>query len=140
MIVPIWEAVRLSFYDWNGSNTADIKFLGLDNYVETFKGPIFFLSFQHNLYWLVFDLIVMVVPVLILAVMISRVRKGKLFFRAGFYMPAVLSLPVIAVLWGKIYDPLIGPINVILRAIGLDYLALEEHNERRNQPCHHLRV
>lgn len=124
MIVPIWEAVRLSFYDWNGSNTADIKFLGLDNYVETLKGPIFFLSFQHNLYWLVFDLIVMVVPVLILAVMISRVRKGKLFFRAGFYMPAVLSLPVIAVLWGKIYDPLIGPINVILRAIGLDYLAL----------------
>lgn len=124
MVIPIWEAIRLSFYDWNGSLTADLNFVGLRNYTETLGDPIFFLAFQHNVYWMVFDLIVMVLPVLLLAVMISKVKRGKLFFRAGYYLPAVLSLPVVAVLWGKIYDPLIGPINVFLRAIGLDFLAL----------------
>jgi raffinose/stachyose/melibiose transport system permease protein len=46
-----------------------------------------------------------------------------MFFRAGFYLPSVLSLAVVGVLWSKIYDPMMGPINVFLKSIGLESLA-----------------
>src|SRR5690606_31232645 len=46
------------------------------------------------------------------------------FFRTGFYLPAALSLPVVAVIWAKIYDPYIGPINALLKLLGLDNLAI----------------
>lgn len=121
MMFPVFEAIRLSLFDWNGSDLS-MNFVGLDNYVNSFKDDIFIQSLQHNVLWMVMDLALLVIPVLVLAVMISKIRKGKVFFRAGFYLPAVLSLPVVSVLWGKIYDPLIGPINVFLEMIGLGFL------------------
>src|SRR5690606_4763410 len=69
------------------------------------------------------SLVLMVIPTLILAVLISKVKRGKTFFRAGFYLPSVLSLAVVGVLWSKIYDPTMGPINTFLRSVGLDFLA-----------------
>jgi len=122
MIFPIGQAVRLSLYDWDGGSR-EMNFVGLDNYWLTLQDNVFIQALKHNVIWMVLDLILMVLPVLALAVMISRLDKGKLFFRAGFYLPAVLSLPVIGILWGKIYDPLIGPVNAILKAVGLEFLA-----------------
>jgi raffinose/stachyose/melibiose transport system permease protein len=130
LIYPIWEAIRISFYDWNGSGKAE-KYVGMGNYVKTLKDSVFVQALQHNVIWMIADLILMVVPILVLAVLISRVRKGMMFFRAGFYLPAVLSLPVISVLWGKIYDPLIGPINTVLNAVGLDFLAFNWLGDHR---------
>ena len=92
MTYPIWEAVRLSFFDWNGSGR-QMNFVGFDNYTTTLQDKIFIKSLQHNVVWMLLDLVIMVLPVLLLAVMISRVKKGMVFFRAGFYLPAVLSLP-----------------------------------------------
>lgn len=119
MLYPMFEAVRISFFDWDGFSP-NMNFIGLDNYVNTLNDKIFVLSLKHNLVWVVLDLFIIVIPVLVVAVLISRVQKGKLFFRAGYYLPAVLSLPVVGVLWGKMYDPNIGPINIFLKAIGLE--------------------
>jgi raffinose/stachyose/melibiose transport system permease protein len=123
MLFPIIEAFRLSLFDWDGASPA-MNFVGVDNYVNIMKDPIFLQSLNHNFYWMVVDLIIIVIPVLALAVLIGKLKKGKTFFRAGFYLPAVLSLPVVAVLWGKIFDPYIGPINVFLKNIGLENLAI----------------
>ncbi|SDO32989.1 raffinose/stachyose/melibiose transport system permease protein [Paenibacillus sp. yr247] len=123
MLYPMFEAVRLSFFDWNGSAPI-MNFVGLNNYIDILNDKVFILSLKHNIVWLVLDLVLLVIPVLLLAVMISKVKRGRLFFRTGFYLPAVLSLPVVSVLWGKIYDPMIGPINVILKSIGLNGLAI----------------
>ncbi|MFB9275772.1 carbohydrate ABC transporter permease [Cohnella cellulosilytica] len=122
MIYPMIEAIRLSLFDWDGSSP-DMNFIGLENYIETFQDKIFGLALKHNLLWVVLDLIIIVIPVLILAVLVGKVNKGKLFFRAGYYLPAVLSLPVVGVLWAKIYDPNIGPINIFLKAIGLESIS-----------------
>jgi raffinose/stachyose/melibiose transport system permease protein len=123
LLYPIIEAIRLSLFDWDGASIA-MKYVGLNNYINILKDPIFMQSLGHNFYWMLVDLIIIVIPVLALAVMIGKLKKGKTFFRAGFYLPAVLSLPVVAVLWGKIFDPYIGPINVLLTNIGLDSLAM----------------
>ncbi|WML26237.1 sugar ABC transporter permease [Neobacillus sp. OS1-33] len=122
MLYPMIDAVRFSFFDWDGAATS-MNFVGFDNYIKLTEDKIFLKSLGHNLLWVVLSLILMVIPTLILAVLISRVKKGKTFFRAGFYLPSVLSLAVVGVLWSKIYDPIMGPINVFLKSIGLESLA-----------------
>jgi len=122
MLYPMIDAIRYSFFDWDGASST-MNFVGLENYVQLTKDDIFLKSLGHNLLWVVLSLALMVVPTLVLAVLISRVKKGKTFFRAGFYLPSVLSLAVVGVLWSKIYDPMMGPINVFLKTVGLDSLA-----------------
>lgn len=122
MLYPMIDAVRFSFFDWDGASPS-MNFVGIENYVQLTKDDIFLKSLGHNLLWVLLSLTLMVVPTLVLAVLISRVKKGKMFFRAGFYLPSVLSLAVVGVLWSKIYDPMMGPINVFLKSIGLESLA-----------------
>lgn len=123
ILYPIVKAVQLSFFDWNG-NTEHMNFVGLQNYTTIIKDQIFINALLHNIYWVLLECVLVIIPVLILATMISSVKKGKMFFRSAFYLPAVLSLPVVAVIWGKIYDPFIGPINALLKMVGLPQMAL----------------
>ncbi|TVY10447.1 carbohydrate ABC transporter permease [Paenibacillus cremeus] len=123
MLYPMEEAIRWSLLDLNAKSTV-AHFVGLSNYVEILKDSVFQSSLLNNLEWVMMELLLVVFPVLILSVMITKVKRGKLFFRAAFYLPAVLSMPVVAVIWSKIYDPYIGPVNSFLKLIGLKGLAL----------------
>ncbi|MFC0471404.1 carbohydrate ABC transporter permease [Halalkalibacter kiskunsagensis] len=122
MLYPMLDAFRYSLFDWNGAS-ASMNFVGLENYAALMNDSLFLRSLGHNLLWVVLSLMLMVLPTLVLAVLISKVKKGRTFFRAAFYLPSVLSLAVVGVLWSKIYDPTMGPINTFLRAIGLEFLA-----------------
>ncbi|GIO05841.1 ABC transporter permease [Brevibacillus reuszeri] len=122
MLYPMFNAILLSFFDWNGS-ALTMNFVGMDNYVNLAGDTVFLASLGHNILWVVLSLLLVVVPTLVLAILIGQVKKGKLFFRAGFYLPSVLSLAVVGVLWAKIYDPVMGPINVFLEKIGWTSLA-----------------
>ncbi|OXM17004.1 carbohydrate ABC transporter permease [Paenibacillus herberti] len=122
MLYPMADAVRLSFFDWDGAAPA-MNFVGGDNYTQLAQDPIFIKSLVNNFYWVLLSLLLMILPTLALSVLIGKLKRGKMFFRAGFYLPSVLSLAVIGVLWSKIYDPNYGAINVFLRQVGLGALA-----------------
>jgi raffinose/stachyose/melibiose transport system permease protein len=121
MLYPMVDAVRLSFFDWNGSSPT-MNFVGLDNYKELSKDTIYIKSLVNNLYWVVLSLMMIIAPTLALSILISKVKRGRTFFRTAFFLPSVLSLTVVGVLWNKIYDPSNGPLNMILRMLGLDSL------------------
>jgi len=122
LLWPVGQAVQLSLFDWDGSSH-EMNFVALDNYKNLSNDSIFIKGLSHNFIWLLLSLALVVIPTLFLAVLISKVKKGKTFFRAGFYLPSVLSLAVIGVLWSKIFDPSSGLINEFLRTIGLGSLA-----------------
>lgn len=122
MLYPMADAVRLSFFNWDGAAPA-MNFVGMDNYTHLAKDSVFMKSLFNNFYWVILSLILMVLPTLALSALIAKVKIGKMFFRAGFYLPSVLSLAVIGVLWAKIYDPVYGPINVLLKLVGLESIA-----------------
>lgn len=122
MVYPMIDAVRYSLFDWNGASPT-MNFVGIENYIALTKDSVFIKSLVHNLAWVVLSLALMVIPTLVLAVLISKVKRGRTFFRAAFYLPSVLSLAVVGVLWSKIYDPTMGPINMLLNSLGLDFLA-----------------
>lgn len=119
---PIVETVRYSFYDWDGFSTPN--FSGLNNYIRLLGDEIFHISLVNNLVFIIFYTVLpIIVGLFLTAVMTRRTLGGLTFFRAGLFLPYVLSMVVVGVVWRWIYNPLFGPLNSALRAVGLDALA-----------------
>ena len=123
MVVPVLTTVKYGFYEWNGASE-HTAFVGLQNYTKMFKDEIFWKALTHNLIWIVATISLPVVTGLILAVLISSKEiKAKLMFRTTLFMPAILTLIVVAYIWDWMYNPNFGVINTLLKIIGLDNLA-----------------
>ncbi len=121
MLVPLVQTVGVSFTKWDGFTTP--TFVGARNYTDLIADPKFADAAGHNLLWTVMTIVLAVTIALVLAATLARLRHGRTFFRVTFFLPNVISLSVVAVLWGLIYNPLIGPINVVLKQVGLGGLA-----------------
>jgi len=123
MLLPIVDTVNISFTDWNGMRPT-FNYVGIQNYADVLTHSLFWNAMRNTLFWVVAQLIIIIFPTLLLSLAISKVRWGMTFFRAAFYMPAVISFAVAAIIWRRIYDPLFGPVNAFLNAVGLEMLAL----------------
>lgn len=121
---PLGQLIQLSFMKWDGLQPK--VFIGVDNYIEMFTmDDRFWLSLRHNVQWLLAAIIVPTIIGLILAIYLVRSSLyGRLIFRTIFFLPQVMSSVVVAIIWRWIYNPAFGPINNILKAIGLEALAL----------------
>lgn len=116
---PIASTLRYSFYDWDGFSTP--TFIGIDNYIRLFDDPIFRVSLVNNLILIIFYTVFpIIIGLFLTALMTRRTLAGLTFFRASLFLPYVLSMVVVGVVWRWIYNPLFGPLNHTLRAIGLD--------------------
>jgi raffinose/stachyose/melibiose transport system permease protein len=121
IVYPMVDAVRLSFFDWDGfANTPKI-WVGLDNYRRIFRDdPVFWTAFRNSVKWLILSLVVPTVMGLGLALLLNRHLRGRNLFRTIFYLPAVLAPIAVAAMWRWIYDPNFGVLNRFLDVIGID--------------------
>jgi len=119
---PLLEGIFLSFYKWNGINPLK-EFVGLENYQKALTDSRIHMTLIHNLIWIILSYIFQILPALFFAVLISKITRGRAFFRTTLFLPKILSVAIVGVLWGRIYDPSIGIINVFLKKIGLESFA-----------------
>ncbi|KJJ40518.1 ABC transporter permease [Bacillus subtilis] len=121
--IPIFENVFLSLFQWS-SFSPEKTFIGLKNYVELFRDPVFYQALTNNVLYAVISIICQVFGGLILAAVLEDklVRKWSPFFRTVFFLPVVISMTVIALLFDFIYNPETGLLNQLLQAVGLDQL------------------
>ncbi|NMC16347.1 MAG: sugar ABC transporter permease [Chloroflexi bacterium] len=119
---PILETVRTSFYEWNGFS-AQRDWIGLRNYQALFSDTQFTSAFLHNLVFILFYCILPVFIGLLLASVLSRkALPGMTLFRTVLFLPQVISMVVVGVIWRWIFNPQFGPLNVLLNALGLSGL------------------
>ncbi|AOY04831.1 carbohydrate ABC transporter permease [Bacillus subtilis] len=121
--IPIFENVFLSLFQWS-SFSPEKTFIGLKNYVKLFHDPVFYQALTNNVLYAVISIVCQVFGGLILAAVLEDklVRKWSPFFRTVFFLPVVISMTVIALLFDFIYNPETGLLNQLLQAIGLDQL------------------
>lgn len=120
---PILQTLRASFLDWEGLAPAK-SFIAFGNYLQVLGGSKFWLALSHNLIFIVFYSIFPIFLGLLLASLLGRYPlKGFTFFRTILFLPQVLSMVVIGVAWRWIFNPGFGPLNLLLKAIGLGSLA-----------------
>jgi len=122
MAYPLVQSLHTALFSWNGLQPR--KFIGFQNFVELAHDPDFWAALWHTL---VFSVVVPVGTVgigLLLAVAISRRVFGHKVFRVGYYMPVLLAMTVVGILWVRIYEYNWGLLNSLLRLVGLGKLAL----------------
>ena len=122
VLVPIARAGYYSLYEWDGVTPA--TWVGLDNYAEVVSDEDLRRAFLHALVMLFFYAALPVAIGLLLAGLIARARvRGLALFRTVLFLPYVIAMVVVAVMWRMIYDPESGALNELLRAVGLGSLA-----------------
>lgn len=120
-LYPLLDAFVLSFHKWNGIGQRE--FIGLRNYQALASDPSLRLALRNNFVFAGISLVGMVGLGFFLAVIIERRVRGWQLFKVAWFLPVIISGTVIALLWGRIYDPVYGPVNLILRSVGLGGLA-----------------
>ncbi|MCI9339924.1 MAG: sugar ABC transporter permease [Dorea sp.] len=123
LVVPILSTVKISFHEWNGA-APYMKWVGLDNYIRVFKDPIFYKALGNNIIWILFTIFIPVMLGLIFAVILTqKFVKGKFIYRLTYFMPNVVSLVAVGIVWGWIYNPEFGVMGKMFRSLGLNGLA-----------------
>jgi raffinose/stachyose/melibiose transport system permease protein len=117
VVVPVIWSSYYGFFSWKG--IGEPKYIGLGNYVEVLRDPIFWNSFKNNLYIVAYSIFGQVPIALVLAILLTRNSWIQKFLRASIFMPMVLSSVVIGLIWGYIYHPQIGILNFLLDSVGL---------------------
>lgn len=122
VLVPLGHAFWLSLFEWDGITTG--TWTGLDNYGDVVSDPALRRAFAHALVLIAFYALLPVAIGLLLAGLMARARvRGLAFFRTILFLPQVIAMVVVAVMWRMIYDPQNGALNELLRAVGLGSLA-----------------
>src|ERR687893_159617 len=123
MLFPFFATIYLSFTNWDGVSP-ERDFVGLANYARMFGDATAIKAFVNNVIWVVLGTIAPVVLGLLEALLVwTGSQRGSLFFRTLFFLPFVLPLVVVGIVWQWIYHPLFGVLNSVLDAVGLDSLS-----------------
>ncbi|AHG48559.1 ABC transporter (plasmid) [Rhizobium leguminosarum bv. trifolii CB782] len=117
-LLPIAATFWLSFNGSAGFNTS-ASFVGFDNYAKAAQDPIVWKSLAHTFLWLAYHVVMAGGLGLLLALAVSRLRITQVFFRTAFFLPHLVSLAVVGIIWANIYDPFFGLMNTALTRIGL---------------------
>ena len=110
---PAIASILLSFTNWNGiGGISDKNFIGLKNYESLINSyPFFWPAVIHNFLWLAFLMFIATPLGMLMAVLLDREIRGTRFYQTVFYIPVVLSLAVIGIIWTLQYAPEQGFIN-----------------------------
>lgn len=93
----------------------------VENFRITWSDPTFRTALSHNAR-LLLAVPILVVTSLLLSILLFEGLRGWRFHRSAIFLPFVLPIPVIGVIFGQLLQ-LNGLVNQLLRAVGLDALA-----------------
>jgi raffinose/stachyose/melibiose transport system permease protein len=117
VLLPMLLTVGYSFTEWNGFGP--MTWVGLDNYTAAIGDKLFRDSFVHVVIYIAATIVLEVGVGLALAGLITM-RGAGMWFRVAIFVPVMLPMVAIAVLWRFVYNPDFGLINGALEAFGLD--------------------
>lgn len=118
-VYPIIASYWYSFVEWNGF-TAEMRFVGLDNYAAVFADPLFWNSFWLTLLFMLAVVPLRVLGALLLAIVLNSPKLPlSTLLRTAFFLPVVTTTAIVGVVMQFIFDPVSGPVNVLLRQSGM---------------------
>ena len=122
-VIPVIMSIYFSFNDWPGIQAIPLKFVGLNNYKKLFSNGVFLQSLKNVLIYMMISVVLQVPIGFGLGLLIHHFKKWQRFFKAAFFIPMILSVTAVALLWNFIYFPTEkGILNSFLIKLGLDSL------------------
>jgi multiple sugar transport system permease protein len=131
---PALGTVLLSFTKWTGVGSINLEpckgatlpgipqpgcVYGVQNYNQAFNVyPDFWPAVQHNAIWLLVFIVIATPVGMLFAVLIDRGIRGSRIYQSVLFLPVMLSLALIGIIWELIYSPNYGLINSVIGRTG----------------------
>lgn len=120
-ITPFAQAILMSFQTWDGVSP-DTPFVGLENYAYVFKDEAFWASMQNVAIFGIVGFFLGNGIAIAMALAVNKAARCRTFFRTVFYLPGVLSVVVVGLIFSSMFDPRSGVLNRMLDVVGLGAL------------------
>lgn len=122
VIVSIVWAGYYSFFDWSG--VGEKVFVGLKNYVELLThDDVFRQTVIHTVIYTVINVLIQVFGGLLFAILLSRVKKGRVALQTLYYVPVVISSVAICQIFSKLLS--VTPTGVVNQLLSIFHPALK---------------
>lgn len=121
--IPVLSNFVYSFFSLT-PYSATKTFVGFEKYIKLFTSPVFGIMMKNNTLYAVISLIIQVGFGTFIAVLLESRFAGRLkgLFRNIYFIPALISLTAVGLLWQFVYTPDMGLLNSLLRSLDLKSL------------------
>ena len=112
---PLIQTIIGSLYKWV-SYSPDRKWVGIANYLAIFQKKGFLRILFNNTIYAILSVVCQVGLAMVMAACLEEIimRKFQKFFRTVLFIPSLISMSVIGLLWKCIFNPNTGPLNQLL--------------------------
>lgn len=125
-IFVVWPLLRAAWWSLTNADLLapeESRVIGLTNYSDLIGDPRFRRAFANTALFALMVVPVQTVLAFLLALWVNRPERPWRWLRATFFVPVIVSMPVLAVLWTMLYQPSQGSetglINAMIGWIGL---------------------
>lgn len=119
IIFPAVAAVVISMTEVNLLNLAEIRFVGLSNFIAVLGSDVFYTALRTSLIWTFGNVGVQLAMGIIGALILNQAFKARGIFRGLVLLPWATPSVLVALMWMWILDPNLGLFNTILQNLGL---------------------
>jgi ABC-type sugar transport system permease subunit len=122
-LYPMVRVVQYSFYHWDIMTPP--HWIGVENYINLFQDATFLLALKNTVIYSILSLIFIYIASLLGAVLMNQALRGVTIFRTSYFLPSLIPMVAVGLAWQGIFDPSSGLLNTLLRAVGLNSLAIQ---------------
>ena len=115
--LPALLMLALAFFNYDALSPP--VFVGPLNFQDVFAEPLVWVAIKNTLYFVFLAVPLRVLGALLLALLLNHRQRGVGFYRAALYLPTTIPDVAYALIWLWIVNPVYGPLNFVLRALGL---------------------
>lgn len=120
LVFAIWPICQSLFYSFTEFSVIKSPvWKGLSNYQRLFSNPDFWNSFKLTAEYTIITVPLGLIAGFLLAVLLSSKIPGVNLFRTIYYLPVVVPVVALAIIWKQIYSPDFGLANMLLGLLGL---------------------
>ncbi len=115
---PLVRGALMAFQDYRIVGTGTWE--GLDNFIRVASDPGFWKAWGRTLQYVAITLALGFVSPVVLALLLSEIPRGKVFFRTVYFLPHLTSALVVTLMWKMMFDPTEnGMLNQMLAWFGV---------------------
>jgi multiple sugar transport system permease protein len=118
VVRAVVSSVSMSFYDWQILRQVK-PYVGLGNYQELLNDYVWWIAVKNTLVFMVLTVAGTTVVALGAAVAVTQPIRGQGFFRVLLYMPSLLSVGVVGLVWVWLLSTQFGVLNYGLSFLGI---------------------
>jgi multiple sugar transport system permease protein len=117
VVLPALLSFALAFTEFDALSPPVWR--GLRNFQTLWHDRLFWIAVRNSLYFVVLAVPLRVLGALALALLLNQRRRGVGIYRVAVYLPTIIPDVAYALIWLWIFNPIYGPLNMILGSLGL---------------------